>query len=60
MASENLISLIMFFILILIAIWAITTGAEGALENRTIIGTIFGIIIFFVGIELLSNAASGV
>jgi multisubunit Na+/H+ antiporter MnhE subunit len=55
---QDLLSYVPWVILFLLALWLLSTGAQGVFSSNTIIGAIFAIIIFLVGFQLLTKTAA--
>lgn len=47
------LDLFVWIVILCVALWLVSEGAEGAIGNPSILGTIFAIVIFFVGLGLL-------
>lgn len=57
MAINNLVQLLIFAIVVIVALDLVSSGAEGAIQNPSILGAAFALVILFVGLSLLSNVA---
>ena len=58
MRSEEWTQYIPWILLLLLALWLLSTGAHGAFSSNTILGVLFAVVIFLVGFQLLTKTAT--